>query len=171
VSGRELAARLANLLRTPSAATPAAAPAVADPSRPARLRILVAEDNAVNQKLIERILARDGHEVTLAENGRACCDAWRSDRFDLVLMDMQMPEMSGLDAAAWIRRAESNSGQRVPIVALTANTTPEDRRACLHAGMDDVLPKPVSIPRLRATLAGIARTARRADDDPERLPT
>jgi CheY-like chemotaxis protein len=66
---------------------------------------------------------------------------------------MQMPEMSGLEAAAHIRRIEANSDRRMPIVALTANTTLEDRQACLHAGMDDVLPKPVSVPRLRATLA------------------
>ena len=68
-------------------------------------------------------------------------------------MDMQMPEMSGLEAAAAIRRSESGSGQRIPIIALTANTTPEDRHACMHAGMDEVLSKPVSIPRLRAVLA------------------
>ncbi len=67
-----------------------------------------------------------------------------------------MPEMSGLEAAAQIRREESNTGARIPIVALTANTTPEDRRSCLHAGMDEVLPKPVSIPRLRAMLAQFA---------------
>mgnify|MGYP001168749982 CR=1 FL=1 len=67
-------------------------------------------------------------------------------------MDMQMPEVSGLEATANIRRAESATGHRIPIVALTANTTPEDRHACLHAGMDDVLSKPVSVPRLRATL-------------------
>ena len=70
---------------------------------------------------------------------------------------MQMPEMSGLEAAAQIRREESNSERRIPIVALTANTTPEDRLACLHAGMDDVLPKPVSIPRLRAMLQKLAQ--------------
>jgi CheY-like chemotaxis protein len=68
-------------------------------------------------------------------------------------MDMQMPEMSGLEAAAEIRRNESSGTTRTPIIALTANTTPEDRLACMHAGMDEVLPKPVSIPRLRAVLA------------------
>ena len=122
------------------------------------LRVLVAEDNPVNQKLIERILARDGHEVVIADNGKTCCDAWRTQAFDLVLMDMQMPEMSGLEAAETIRREESPTGHRIPIVALTANTTPEDRDACLRSGMDAVLSKPVSIPRLRETLEHFAKT-------------
>ncbi|MBL8752840.1 MAG: response regulator [Planctomycetes bacterium] len=158
VSGRELTVRLANLQRS---TTPA--PAAPNPAKPEAgdqtqtLRILVAEDNAVNQKLIERILTRDGHQVTIAGDGRACCQLWARERFDVVLMDMQMPEMSGLEAAAQIRREESNSERRIPIVALTANTTPEDRLACLHAGMDDVLPKPVSIPRLRAMLQKLAQ--------------
>ncbi len=114
------------------------------------LRILVAEDNAVNQKLIERILQRDGHSVTIAENGQVCCELLGKDTFDLVLMDMQMPVMSGLEATQQIRAAEAD--RHVPILALTANTTPEDRAACLSAGMDDVLSKPVSVPKLREVL-------------------
>ena len=161
VSARELAVRVSHLQRlTPAsqvAARTDAAPATAEQTT--RLRVLVAEDNAVNQKLIERILQRDGHEVVIAENGRVCCELWAERPFDIVLMDMQMPEMSGLEATAQIRREEANSGRRVPIVALTANTTPEDRQACLHAGMDEVLPKPVSIPRLRAMLAQFGTTA------------
>jgi signal transduction histidine kinase/DNA-binding response OmpR family regulator len=154
ISARELAVRLAQLSTTASSTSPspAAGPPRADQPA-ARLRILVAEDNAVNQRLIERILARDGHEVTIAENGRICCDLWQRGSWDIVLMDMQMPEMSGLEAAAEIRRNESSGTTRTPIIALTANTTPEDRLACMHAGMDEVLPKPVSIPRLRAVLA------------------
>ena len=159
VSGRELAVRLANLLHGPAAGSPK--DAVADtngaPTKQVQLRILVAEDNAVNQKLIERILARDGHDVTIAGDGRTCCQLWAREHFDVVLMDMQMPEMSGLEAAAHIRREESNTDRHIPIIALTANTTPEDRRACLHAGMDDVLPKPVSIPRLRSVLQKLAQ--------------
>ncbi|MCA8963958.1 MAG: response regulator [Planctomycetes bacterium] len=114
------------------------------------LRILVAEDNAVNQKLIERILQRDGHSVTIAENGQVCCDLLGRDTYDLVLMDMQMPVMSGLEATQQIRAGEAD--RHVPILALTANTTPEDREACLSAGMDDVLSKPVSVPKLREIL-------------------
>ncbi len=163
VSARELAGRMATL-QSPSsepAASPAENPgtnvrptatAAATPS----LRILVAEDNPVNQRLIERILQRDGHHVTLAENGRICCETFAREPFDIVLMDMQMPEMSGLEAAAQIRTAAAADAPRVPIVALTANTTIEDRTACLEAGMDEVLSKPVSVPKLRAVLAGVA---------------
>jgi CheY-like chemotaxis protein len=113
----------------------------------------VAEDNPVNQKLIERLLQRDGHEVTVAENGRVCCELFTGSEFDVVLMDMQMPEMSGIEATQEIRRLETESGGHVPIVALTANTTPEDRDSCLTAGMDDVLSKPVSVPKLRSMLS------------------
>ncbi|MBL8748952.1 MAG: response regulator [Planctomycetes bacterium] len=151
VSSRELALRIA---RPGPAAGASITPSAAPTQAPVHgLRILVAEDNAVNQKLIQRILVRDGHDVTIAPNGRVCCDAWSRSSFDLVLMDMQMPEMSGLQATEEIRRAEKGTGHRIPIVALTANTTVEDRRACLDAGMDEVLPKPVSIPKLRATIA------------------
>ena len=147
-------------------ADPRPAPAVGA-VRP--LRILVAEDNPVNQKLIERILQRDGHTVTMADNGRICVDLFTHQTFDLVLMDMQMPEMSGLEAAATIRRDERRSGAHIPIVALTANTSIEDREACLLAGMDQVLAKPVSIPRLRNLLAQLGKdlppTAGQANTD------
>jgi len=108
--------------------------------------------------------------VKIAENGRICCEMFASEPFDLILMDMQMPEMSGLEATTSIRQQESNMGGRVPIIALTANTTPEDRRSCLEAGMDEVLPKPVSLPLLRTLLAGFGskssaplRTAEKPD--------
>jgi signal transduction histidine kinase/CheY-like chemotaxis protein len=151
---REFAVKITAMLRGSDAAgtAPVPGPHVARAER-ARLRVLVAEDNPVNQKLIERILERDGHAVTMAENGRACCEQFARGGFDLVLMDMQMPEMSGLEATARIRREERRTGTRVPIVALTANTSIEDRRSCLQAGMDEVLAKPVSIPRLRSLLA------------------
>ncbi|MBL9077898.1 MAG: response regulator [Planctomycetes bacterium] len=159
VSARELAARLAALVGAPAGATatpaapaPADAAAAAAPTRTGPLRVLVAEDNPVNQKLIERLLQRDGHQVTLAADGRICCERFAHADFDLVLMDMQMPEMSGIEAAQQIRRTEAGTDRHVPIVALTANTTPEDRDACLQAGMDEVLPKPVSVPRLREVL-------------------
>ncbi len=170
ISARELAVRIANLGPSMAAATEPArtAPTIEDGSkvRTDGLRILVAEDNAVNQKLIERILQRDGHRVTMADNGRICCELWQRGDFDLVLMDMQMPEMSGLEATACIRRDEANSGRRVPIIALTANTTPEDHRSCLHAGMDEVLPKPVSIQRLRGLLAKLATATAPSDHAP-----
>jgi len=167
VVGRELAQRLLLLQSDAAPGAVAAAPAgscrAARPGEP--LRILVAEDNAVNQKLIERILRRDGHEVTITANGRFCVEAYAPGAFDVVLMDMQMPEMSGIDAAAHIRRGEVVHGGRVPIIALTANTSREDRDACLQAGMDEVLAKPLSIPGLRALLAQQGR--RRIDPDHE----
>ncbi|MBL8750413.1 MAG: response regulator [Planctomycetes bacterium] len=178
VSARELAGRIATLQSSSSesAASPGASttenpaenpvasvrPAAAAPAT--SLRILVAEDNPVNQRLIERILQRDGHQVTLAENGKVCCETFAREPFDIVLMDMQMPEMSGLEAAAQIRTTAATDTPRVPIVALTANTTIEDRTACLEAGMDEVLSKPVSVPKLRAVLADVA--ARRAPPAP-----
>jgi len=155
---REVAVKLTAMLLPPVAGgAVAAAPPVDAVARPTQLRILVAEDNAVNQKLIQRILQRDGHLVTMAENGRICCDLFAPGAFDIVLMDMQMPVMSGLEATTQIRRDEQPTGAHVPIVALTANTSIEDRRACLQAGMDEVLAKPVSIPRLRNLLAHYAQ--------------
>ena len=119
---------------------------------PRALRILVAEDNPVNQKLIHRLLERDGHSVHLTGNGRECLDALAQQPFDLVLMDMQMPEMSGIEASARIRELERGTGQRIPILALTANAGAEDRDACFRAGMDDILTKPVAVPKLRAAI-------------------
>ena len=119
---------------------------------PRALRILVAEDNPVNQKLIHRLLVRDGHSVHLAGNGRECIDAFAQQPFDLVLMDMQMPEVSGIEASARIRELERGTGQRIPILALTANAGAEDRDACFRAGMDDILTKPVAVPKLRAAI-------------------
>ncbi len=162
VGHREVAQRLV-LLHDPAAATSHGREATERPSTRAgastdrRLRILVAEDNPVNQKLIERILQRDGHAVTIADNGKICVETHAAGSFDLVLMDMQMPEMSGLEATERIRSDERRLGGHIPIVALTANTSVEDRNACLHAGMDEVLAKPLSIPRLRALLAQVAK--------------
>jgi CheY-like chemotaxis protein len=120
------------------------------------LRVLVAEDNQVNQRLVQKLLERGGHAPTLVADGRSCVEAFRAQPFDLVLMDVQMPEMNGLEAAARIRDHEAGGGRRVPIIALTANATADDRVACLGAGMDDVLTKPISAARLQATLRRIA---------------
>ncbi|MEO6595757.1 MAG: response regulator [Planctomycetota bacterium] len=153
VSARELAVRLTTLLR-PQGAEVVAGPLATTPSEPRRsLDILVADDNPINQKLIDRMLSRDGHAVTMAENGRICCDLFAGRKFDLILMDMQMPVMNGVEATEEIRRDLGPEGKTVPIIALTANTTPEDREACLRSGMNEVLAKPVSLPRLRAVLA------------------
>jgi two-component system, sensor histidine kinase and response regulator len=107
------------------------------------LRILLAEDNLVNQKVAMGMLGKMGHKVTLATNGLEALEQWRQSTFDLILMDVQMPEMNGLQATMQIRREEA-MGAHVPIVAMTASAMSEDRDRCLAAGMDDFISKPVS---------------------------
>jgi signal transduction histidine kinase/DNA-binding response OmpR family regulator len=107
------------------------------------LRILVAEDNAVNQRLIVRLLEKRGHRVVLAVDGRQAVEAFNQESFDLVLMDVQMPEMDGLEATTIIREKEKKTGQHQPIVALTAHAMRGDRDRCLTAGMDGYLTKPI----------------------------
>jgi CheY-like chemotaxis protein len=109
---------------------------------PEGLRVLLAEDNRINQVLAIRLLRDKGCDVTLAGNGAEAVDRFESGTFDLVLMDVQMPEMSGLEATAAIRRADG--GRDVPIVAMTAHAMTGDRERCLAAGMDDYVSKPVS---------------------------
>lgn len=120
------------------------------------LNILVAEDSPLNQRLAVRLLENAGHAVTLASNGREAIDSVRGADFDLILMDVEMPEMDGLNATAAIR-AEERAGARVPIVAVTST---EEPAACLEAGMDDWLPKPLSLSRLNQALEKVfGRTA------------
>ena len=107
------------------------------------LRILVAEDNAVNQKLVVRMLERLGHKVTLAHNGRQAVDIFDSGIFDIVLMDVQMPELDGMEATGEIREHERRTGARTPIYALTAHAMKGDRERCLAVGMDGYLTKPI----------------------------
>jgi PAS domain S-box-containing protein len=113
--------------------------------KPARaLRILVAEDSPVNQKLALAMLGKMGHQVTIAGTGREAVAAWNKDRFDLIFMDVQMPEMDGLEATGKIREQERASGSRIPIIAMTAHAMSSDRDRCLNAGMDDHISKPVN---------------------------
>jgi signal transduction histidine kinase/CheY-like chemotaxis protein len=107
------------------------------------LSILLAEDNLVNQKVAMTMLGKMGHRITLATNGLETLEQWRQSDFDLILMDVQMPEMNGLQAAIQIRREEA-IGAHVPIVAMTASAMSEERDRCLAAGMDDFISKPVS---------------------------
>jgi signal transduction histidine kinase/CheY-like chemotaxis protein len=107
------------------------------------LRILLAEDNLVNQRVAMTMLGKMGHQVTLATNGLEALEQWRKSDFDLILMDVQMPEMTGLEATIQIRREEA-IGAHVTIVAMTASAMSEDRDRCLAAGMDDFISKPVS---------------------------
>ena len=110
--------------------------------RPA-LRILLAEDNLVNQRVAMSMLGKMGHRITLATNGLEALEQWRHGDFDLIFMDVQMPEMTGLQATMQIRREEAVDA-RVPIVAMTASAMSEERDRCLAAGMDDFISKPVS---------------------------
>jgi PAS domain S-box-containing protein len=107
------------------------------------LRILLAEDNAVNQVLAVRLLEKRGHAVTVTGNGKEALAALENNTFDLVLMDVQMPEMDGFEATAAIREKEKASGRHLPVIAMTAHAMAGDRERCLEAGMDDYISKPI----------------------------
>jgi CheY-like chemotaxis protein len=107
------------------------------------LRILVAKDNSVNQVLAVRLLEKRGHSVTVAGNGKEALAALEKDTFDLVLMDVQMPEMDGFEAKAAIREKEKASGHHLPVIAMTVHAMAGDRERCVEAGMDDYITKPI----------------------------
>jgi two-component system, sensor histidine kinase and response regulator len=140
------------------------------------LRILLAEDNVVNQRVAVRVLEKRGHWVVVAENGAEALQALACQRFDLVLMDVQMPEMDGLDATRRIRTMEEQTGQRLPIVAMTAHAMKGDRERCLQAGMDDYIAKPIDAKKLAALverlvpldeLSATLAEARRKQSEPD----
>jgi PAS domain S-box-containing protein len=108
-----------------------------------RLRILLAEDNRVNQVLAVRLLEKRGHEVAVVGSGEEALEALDKQAFDLVLMDVQMPELDGLQATAAIRKREMKSGKHIPIIAMTAHAMAGDKERCLEAGMDDYITKPI----------------------------
>lgn len=141
--------------------SPAAAPAA---SSARTLRILVAEDSLVNQRLITALLEHAGHKVTVVANGRDAVAAMQRQPFDAILMDVQMPEMDGLTAAEEIRRYEQTHGGHRPIIAMTAYAMQGDRERCLAAGMDDYVAKPVRATELFEAL-------RRVADSPQLLRT
>jgi len=107
------------------------------------LRILVAEDNLVNQRLAVRVLEKRGHAVTLANHGKDAVEEFVKGSFDVILMDIQMPEMDGFEATAAIRAHEAKSGGRIPIMAMTAHAMQGDRERCLASGMDGYVSKPI----------------------------
>jgi PAS domain S-box-containing protein len=113
-----------------------------------RLRVLVAEDSVTNQILVRRLLEREGHAVDVAQTGEEALQMFRGSKYDLVLMDVQMPEMDGLQATGGIREIEKQEGGHVPILAMTAHAMPGDREQCLAVGMDGYLSKPVQSPDL-----------------------
>jgi len=118
------------------------------PSRLRPLRVLLAEDSLVNQKLTVALLRREGHTVTVAKNGREAIAASGSQDFDVVLMDVQMPEMDGFEATAVIRAKEKQTGTHIPIIAMTAHALKGDRERCLEAGMDEYVAKPIHAEQL-----------------------
>jgi two-component system sensor histidine kinase/response regulator len=126
------------------------------------LRILLAEDNAVNQTLAVRMLEKRGCIVTVAGDGNAVLAALKNDSFDLILMDVQMPEMDGLEATETIRKREKTSGAHIPIVAMTAHAMKEDRDRCLAAGMDGYLTKPIRSQELLNTIENLLEKTKAA---------
>jgi CheY-like chemotaxis protein len=121
-----------------------------------RLTILLADDGPVNQKLATTLLERWGHEVHVAVNGREAVSAAMAERFDVILMDVQMPEMSGYEATGHIRRMEGDSETHTPIIAMTANAMKGDREKCIEAGMDDYISKPFKPAELFAAIERFA---------------
>jgi PAS domain S-box-containing protein len=124
--------------------------------QPGPLRILLAEDNAINQKLASRLLQKQGHQVVLANNGLEALNAMLTESFDAVLMDVQMPGMGGLEATRLFRQQEAPAGRRQVIIAMTAHALSGDREKCLDAGMDDYISKPFNVAELYALLKKIS---------------
>jgi signal transduction histidine kinase/CheY-like chemotaxis protein len=158
----ELHSALRNALRPaagivrPSPDSPAAGSAsVASPVR--ALRILLAEDNAVNQLVARKLLERHGHSVAVAGNGREALELFDHDRFDLILMDVQMPEMDGFETTAALRAREAGAGRHIPIIAMTAHAMKGDEKRCLDAGMDAYVTKPIKPAVLLAVLDATCR--------------
>jgi CheY-like chemotaxis protein len=144
---------LASIARAISPLAPPPAPS----EHPAAiLRILLAEDNAINQRLATRLLEKRGHKVEVTATGREALTMLEEAPFDVVLMDVQMPDMDGLQATALIRERESRLGMHTPIIALTAHTMKGDRERCLSAGMDDFITKPVNAVELIAVVEATA---------------
>ena len=129
-------------------------------------KVLVVEDNAVNRLLAVRLLEKMGHEPRAAAGAREALDALESESFDAVLMDVQMPEMDGLEATSVIRRREKASGGHVPIIAMTAHAMPGDRERCLEGGMDGYIAKPISRKDLMSVLESVAESPELPMADP-----
>ena len=127
--------------------------------RKSSLRILLVEDNAVNRRLAVRLLEKAGHEVRIAENGLRAVGMYQTQQFDMVLMDVQMPEMDGFEATAAIRAFECEKHSHIPIIAMTAHAMKGDRERCMEAGMDGYIAKPINREEL---LAAILENAPRA---------
>jgi len=150
---RETLERVLSTRDEPRAGAGSVLPPPAEATRP--LRVLLAEDGLVNQRVAREFLAQRGHQVVVANNGREAVEAFEREAFDLVLMDVQMPDMDGLEATRTIRRKEQTTGGHLPIVAMTAGAFKEDRERCLNAGMDAYLAKPIRPTALYNTIAAL----------------
>jgi two-component system, sensor histidine kinase and response regulator len=128
-------------------------PLVEQPAQPKGLNILLAEDNRINQTVAKGLLERMGHSVVVAETGSGALLLLKTGSFDLILMDIQMPEMDGLTATARIREGETMTRTRIPIIAMTAHAMKGDRERCLAAGMDGYISKPISASALDTAVA------------------
>jgi CheY-like chemotaxis protein len=124
-----------------------------------KLRILVAEDNRINQIVVERLLKARGHSITIVDNGRKALEILERESFDLLITDVQMPELDGYETAAAIRIREKLTGKRLPILGLTAHGFAHDRELCLAVGMDAYLSKPVRQEELHRVIAELAQLA------------
>jgi PAS domain S-box-containing protein len=153
-------------LKSRASSLPAAAKARARAARQP-LRVLLAEDNPVNQEVALRLLERRGHSVIVAENGRQALTAIERHKFDLVLMDVQMPEMGGLEATQLIREKEKSTGEHLPILAMTAHAMQGDRERCIAAGMDGYLAKPIDPKSFLQTVEGISLRATQSETTPK----
>ena len=158
ISQRELLTAIFRVLDKTQASTLAA---TAHTTACRALRILVVEDNAVNQEIAKQFLSRRGHEVVLAENGILAVRFAASLEFDVILMDVHMPEMDGFKATQKIRALEQMRGRRTPIIAMTARTSPSDLEQCHAAGMDGCLTKPLKRPELIETVENMTRRSER----------
>jgi PAS domain S-box-containing protein len=138
-----------------AASEPSATPALPVPAGQRRLHVLLAEDNLVNQRLAVRLLEKGGHTVVVARNGRDALAVLERERFDLVFMDLQMPDMGGFEATQELRAREWRTGQHLPVIAMTAHAMKGDRERCLEAGMDDYVSKPVRAQELFEAIARV----------------
>jgi PAS domain S-box-containing protein len=152
----DLRAAMLGALRPPAVLPQTTASAVPAQGQQRQLRVLLAEDNVVNQLVTTRVLEKSQHSVRVVANGIEAVGAAQDGIFDLILMDVQMPLLDGFEATQQIRELEKHTGRRVPIVAMTAHAMTGDRERCLAAGMDDYLAKPLQLKALAAILAHVA---------------
>jgi len=171
ISQSELLDAILNTLGAHGEPAPATAvPAPELPRARRSLRVLLAEDNPINRELAVAILAKLGHAVVVAGNGLQTLAALAQQPFDLVLMDVQMPEMDGLEAATRIRASEKGTGRHLPIIALTAHAMKGDREQCLAAGMDDYVTKPIRRPELVGAIERLLPTGQESVPAPVAVP-